>query len=60
MTKFSIIIAIHVRDWLPCIASEELLFLAIKLDTVLVELLKHVGGSSHHESKACIINFIIT
>ena len=39
MTKFSTIIAIHLGDWLPSIASEELLFLAIKLDTILVELL---------------------
>ena len=35
MTKFSTIEAIHLRDWLPSRASEELL-LAIKLDATLV------------------------
>ena len=35
MTKFSTIVAIHLGDWLPSSASEELLFLAIKLDAIL-------------------------
>ena len=60
MTKFSTIIVIHLGDGLPSIASEEFLLFAIKFDTVLVEFLKRLGGSSHHESKTCIINFIIT
>ena len=60
MTKLSTIIAIHLRDGLPSIASEEFLLFAIKLDAVLIELLKHLGGLSHHESKTWIINFIIT
>ena len=42
MTKFSTIIAIHLGDELPSIASEEFLLLAIKLDTILVELLEHL------------------
>jgi len=42
MIKFSTIIAIHLRDGLPSIASEEFLLLVIKLDTILVELLKHL------------------
>ena len=58
--KFFTIKAINLRDWLPSIASEEPLLLFIKLDTILVELLKHLGGLPHHESKSCIINVIIT
>jgi hypothetical protein len=59
MTKFSIIVAIHFGDGLPLATSEEFL-LSIKLDTILIELFEHLVSSSHHESKACFIDLIIT
>ena len=55
MTKFTTIVAIHLEDGLSLATSEELFLLGLKVDSILVELLQHLGGSSHQEGNGCII-----
>ena len=55
MTKFTIIVAIHLRDGLSLATCEELILLGVEVDSILVELLKHLHGSSHHESNGGVI-----
>jgi len=55
MTKLTTIVAIHLRDGLSLATSEELLLLGVEVDFILVELLKHLGGSSHHKRNGGII-----
>ena len=55
MTKFPTLVAIHLRDGLPLATCEELFLLGMKIDSILVELLQHLGGSSHQEGNRCII-----
>jgi len=54
MTKITTIVAIHLRDGLTLATCEQLL-LGVKVDSILVELLQHLGGSSHQVGNGCII-----
>ena len=54
MIEFTTIVAIHLGDGLSFATCEELL-LGVKNDSILVELIQHFGGSSHHERNGGII-----
>ena len=47
MTKITTIVAIHLGDGLSLATCEELHLLGVKVDSILIELLQHLGGSSH-------------
>ena len=55
MTKITTIVAIHLGDGFSLATCEEFLLLGVKVDSILVELLQHLGGSSHQEGNGYII-----